>query len=590
MTQIHNTTSMMDKNDEISIVIPAHNEEENIPNLFAELISVLEQHPETKDFELVIVNDNSTDGTPTIINEFAKNDSRIRPIHRTGTPGFGNAIRTGFKNASGDIIIPVMADLSDDPHDIPKLVRKIHEGYDVVYGSRFCKGGSTNGYPKQKMLANRAFNNTVRLLFGIRHKDITNAFKAYRKEVLDAIDIDTIEANGFDLTVEIPLRAHILGFRSAEVPVSWHGRERGEAKLKLSENGHRYGLRLLKMFVLGNIIGLGDLFGAVVKGSPIRLIFASLLGLLLLGGIFSLAGISDVFGILSNVSLEYVAIASLMILTTFVFRTWRWSVLLRASGHRVHRDTAFKCIMFGWLINYLLPARIGDVARGMALKTTEGTPLGVSLSTIVIERAMDMFTLGFILVTTLVFFAKGTPLFSVAVGALSIAIILIFGLVFVSKYDHIISNLLGSRFESVKKGINGLNEGLRNIYANPQAIILCLILSMPVWLFEISSLYFSARAIHFDLSPAIAILAGITAFIAQAIPTTPGGIGVHEGTIAGVLVLFDIDMSIGTSMALVDHFARGLVTYVVGTISAVHIGFESREYFVRHNKNLKELE
>jgi len=374
------------------------------------------------------------------------------------------------------------------------------------------------------------------------------------------------------------------------VPVSWHGRERGEAKLKLSENGHRYGLRLLKMFVLGNIIGLGDLFGAVVKGSPIRLIFAALLGLLLLAGIFSLAGISDVFAILSNVSLEYVAIASFMILITFVFRTWRWSVLLRASGHRVHRDTAFKCIMFGWLINYLLPARIGDVARGMALKTTEGTPLSVSLSTIVIERAMDMFTLGFILITTLVFFAKDTPLFSVAVGALLIAFILIFGLVFVSKYDHVISNRLGSRFESLRKGINGLNEGLRNIYANPQAIILCLILSMPVWFFEISSLYFSARAIHFDLSPAIATLAGITAFIAQAIPTTPGGIGVHEGSIAGVLILFDINMSIGTSMALVDHFARGLVTYVVGMISAVHIGFESRGYFVQQNKNSNEFE
>lgn len=581
---------MLDKNDKISIIIPAHNEEENLHNLFAELIPVLQQHPETQNFELVVVNDNSTDGTAAIIDEIAKDDTRIKPVHRTGTPGFGNAIRAGFKNASGDIIIPVMADLSDDPHDILKLVKKIHEGYDVAYGSRFCKGGSTNDYPKQKMLANRTFNNTVRLLFGIRHKDITNAFKAYRKEVLDAIGIDTIEANGFDLTVEIPLKAHILGFSSAEVPVSWHGRERGEAKLKLSENGHRYGLRLLRMFVLGNIVGLKDLFGSVVKGSPIRLIFATLIGLLLLGSIFSLAGISEVFGILSTVSLEYVAIAALMILTTFVFRTWRWSVLLRASGHRVHRDTAFKCIMFGWLLNYLLPARIGDVARGMALKTTEGTPLGVSLSTIVIERAMDMFTLGIILITTLTFFAKDTPLLSVAIGALSIALILIFGLVFISKYDHVISNIFGSRFEAVRKGVIVLNEGLCNIYANPQAIILCLFLSMPVWVFEVSSLYFSARAIHFDLSPAIAILAGITAFIAQAIPTTPGGIGVHEGTIAGVLVLFDINMSIGISMALVDHFARGLVTYVVGTISAVHIGFESREYFVRKNKNLTEME
>lgn len=574
----------------VSIIVPAHNEEENIFPLLDEILSVLKQYPETEDFELVFVNDNSTDRTLEIIDKLAEQNPRIKAVHRSGSPGFGNAVKEGFRNASGDIIIPVMCDLSDETHDIPKLVKKIYEGYDIAYGSRFIKGGTTKDYPKMKMFANRLFNNTVRLLFGVRHKDITNAFKAYRKEVLDSIGIDNLKAEGFDLTIEIPLKAHILGFSSAEVPVSWHGRKRGKAKLKLSENGPRYGLRLLNIFVLGNVTGLRDLFGAVIKGSPIRLIFAALLGLLLLGGIFSLAGISDVFAILSNVSLEYVAIASLMILTTFVFRTWRWSVLLRASGHRVHRDTAFKCIMFGWLLNYLLPARIGDVARGMALKTTEGTPLSISLSTIVIERAMDMFTLGFILITTLVFFTKNTPLFYIAVGALSIAVMLIFGLVFLSKYDYIISNRLGSRFESLRKGINGLNVGLRNIYVNPQAIILCLILSMPVWLFEVSSLYFSARAIHFDLSPAMATLAGITAFIAQAIPTTPGGIGVHEGTIAGVLVLFDINISIGTSMALVDHFARGLVTYVIGMISAIHIGFESREYFATLNTKTTDVE
>ncbi|WP_340819085.1 flippase-like domain-containing protein [Methanolobus sp. WCC4] len=566
---------------QISIVVPAHNEEGNLYNLFTRLIPALEQNKETRDFEVVIVNDNSTDKTAVIIDDFASKDPRIKPVHRTSTPGFGNAIKTGLKKASGNIMIPVMADLSDDPNDIQKLVWKIEEGYDIAYGSRFCKGGSTNSYPKKKMLANRTFNNTVRLLFGIRHKDVTNAFKAYRKEVLDAIGIDNLEATGFDLTVEIPLKAHILGFSSAEVPVSWHDRKMGEAKLKLSQNGHRYGSRLIKMFVLGNIIGLGDLLGTIVKGSPLRIIFAVLLGLLLLGGIFSVAGISEVFDILSDISPGYVALACLMITTTFVVRTWRWSVLLRESGHRVHRDTAFKCIMFGWLLNYLLPARIGDVARGMALKTTEGTPLSISLSSIIIERAMDMFTLGMMLMTTLLFFSKDTHLFSIAIGALAIAFILIAGLLFVSKYDHIIANRLGTRFESLLKGINELNEGLRNIYSNPQAIILCLILSLPIWIFEIASIYFSAKAINFSLSPGISTLAGITAFIAQAIPTTPGGIGVHEGSIAGVLNLFNINLTIGTSIALVDHFARGLVTYVLGMISAVHIGFESRGYFTR---------
>lgn len=570
---------MLSKKNKISIIVPAHNEEENLHNLLGKLIPVLEQHIETRDFELVLVDDNSTDCTPAIVDELAKKDSRIRTVHRTDIPGFGNAIKAGFKNAAGDVIIPVMADLSDDPHDIPKLVRKIEEGYDIAYGSRFCNGGSTDGYPLSKMLANRIFNNTVGLMFGIRHKDITNAFKAYRREVLDAIGIDNIEASGFDLTVEIPLKAHILGFSSAEVPVSWYGRERGEAKLKLSENGHRYGMRLLKMFIIGNLVSLRDLFGAVIKGSWIRLLLAAIFGFLLLAGIFSFSGFSEIFEILLKVSLGYVVIACIMIFMAFILRTWRWSVLLRTSGYRVHNDTAMKSIMFGWLLNYLLPARIGDVARGMALKTTEGTPLGISLSTIVIERAMDMLTLALILMLAILTVSSGTSLFWIAGGALVVAIGLVLGLILVYKYDRVIQDRFGGRFKSLGKSILVLKFGLHNLYRNPQAIALCLILSVPIWFFEVSSIYFSAKAIQFELTPALAVLSGIVAFIAQAIPTTPAGIGVHEGTIAGVLFLFGIDVSTGTSIALVDHFARGIIIYTFGLVSAVHIGFESRVYF-----------
>src|SRR3990170_8492467 len=166
----------------ISLIVPAHNEEENLEILIEKLVPVLEQHEETQNYEIVIVNDNSTDRTPDIINEYASNNTRIKTAHRNSLPGFGNALKEGFRNATGDIVIPVMGDLSDDPEDIPKLVRKIKEDYDIAYGSRFTEGGTTDGYPPAKMVANRAFNNIVRLLFGIGHKDITNAFQPYRKK------------------------------------------------------------------------------------------------------------------------------------------------------------------------------------------------------------------------------------------------------------------------------------------------------------------------------------------------------------------------------------------------------------------------
>ncbi|HMB44660.1 MAG TPA: glycosyltransferase family 2 protein, partial [Candidatus Methanoperedens sp.] len=100
--------------NKISIVVPAHNEEDNLNHLMDELIPVLERHRETEDYEIVIVNDNSSDRTPKIIDELAAGNSRIKAVHRSSDPGFGSAIKEGFKNATGDIIIPVMGDLSDD--------------------------------------------------------------------------------------------------------------------------------------------------------------------------------------------------------------------------------------------------------------------------------------------------------------------------------------------------------------------------------------------------------------------------------------------------------------------------------------------
>ena len=563
----------------VSIVVPAHNEVESLPMLMEHLLPVLESSPETADFELVIVDDNSRDGTAGLVDTYASNDKRIKAVHRIGSPGFGNAIKAGFKTASGGIIIPVMADLSDDPYDIIKLVRKIDEGYDIAYGSRFCKGGSTHSYPWKKMVANRLFNNSVRLMFGIRHKDVTNAFKAYRREVLDAIGIDNLESNGFDLTVEIPLKAHILGFSSAEVPVSWHDRKKGEAKLKLSQNGGRYGKRLLKMFMVGNAVSLKDIFSAVIRGSWLHLVLAAALGVVLLAGIFSLAGFSQVFSILSTISPEFLVLSGIMLLSAFILRTWRWSVLLRASGYRVHADNAFKCIMFGWLINYLLPARIGDIARAITLKTTESTPLSVGLSTIVIERAMDMLVLAVMLSAAILLVLNNPAMFDIAMATLAVAVGLVILLAIVYKYDHIVVAKLGKYFKTLGNSLTHFKKSLVNLSGNPMAIVLCLILTFPVWLLEASSIYFAAMSIHFPLSMTISVVAGIVAFIVQAIPTTPGGIGVHEGTIAGVLMLFGVNASIGTSIALLDHFARGIVIFLFGMISAIHIGFESRQYF-----------
>lgn len=570
----------------ISIVVPAHNEEGNLENLVSKLVPVLESHKETEDYELVLVDDNSTDGTSSNVDVLALGNQRIRPVHRTDTPGFGNAIKSGFREASGDVIIPVMGDLSDDPEDIPKLVRKIGEGYDIAYGSRFVNGGSLQGYPRSKMIANRAFNNLVRFSFGIPNRDVTNAFKAYKREVLDAIGIDNIEANGFDLTVEVPLKAHILGFKSVEVPVSWNDRKMGEAKLKLSRNGSIYGKRLMKLFFWGNLVSLKDLFGSVIKGSLLGALAALLLGLVIITSIFSLSGFSNVLKILESASPLWFLLCCASILTTFILRTWRWSVILRSAGYVFPRDILFKCIMFGWLLNYLIPARVGDVARGVALKTTQDAPLGMTLSTIVVERIYDMITLVLLLAIPSILFYREQFLWLEALS-LGITLTMIIGLVVVHKYDGWITGQLAGRLPNLKSSLVLLKQGLDGIVDNKVALVLCLVISLPIWFFEVFSIFLAARALSFDIPFIQAAISGVATFVAQTVPLTPAGLGVHEASIIGILGLFGVTTGEALSIALTDHFARGLIIYTFGFISAIHIGFGSRWYFKKRDVKIE---
>jgi hypothetical protein len=570
----------------VSCVVPARNEEGNIEAVIDALSPVLSSSPVICDYEIIVVDDNSTDSTGRLIDTLAYKDPHIHPVHRTSTPGFGNAIKTGMKEAKGDIVIPFMGDLSDNPQDIPRLVERIDQGYDVAYGSRFIEGGALNGYPRVKMIANRAFNNLVRLSFGIPYHDITNAFKAYRKEVLDEIGIDNLESSGFDLTVEIPIKVHILGFRSSEVPVQWYDRTAGDAKLKLSRNGSIYGNRFMKLFFHGNLVALKDLFRFFMKGSWLGIILALLFGLLILASLFTLSGFSAIFTLLEHVTWYWIVFSCLAILLSFVMRTWRWSVLLRSAGYVYPRDILFKCLMFSWFLNYLVPARLGDIARAVALKTTSDAPFGMTLATVVIERILDVITLALFLGIASLFFYKASFVY-VEIGSFALIAAMFCFLLIIYKYDETIIRLFEHRIPSIRHSLVLLKEGLVSISENPEAIALCFLLSLPVWLLEIASIFFAARSVGYDISYIYAATAGVIAFIAEALPLTPAGLGIHEASVTGVLLLFSVPSSVGMSIALVDHFARGLVIYVVGMIATIHIAFASRWYFRNYEGKVK---
>ena len=200
----------------ISVVIPAFNEEGNITPLYKKIKEVLENK---KEWELIFVNDGSNDGTGKEMEEIAKTDGRVKIVNLATNFGKSIALKEGFKQAEGDIIFTMDADLQDDPEEIEKFLQKLEEGYDGVCGWRLPRRD-----PLWKKLPSRIFNFFVSLLGGVKLHDINCGYKAFRKEVIEELDFYG------DLYRFIPLLAHSKGFKVTEIKVKHFPRKKGKSK------------------------------------------------------------------------------------------------------------------------------------------------------------------------------------------------------------------------------------------------------------------------------------------------------------------------------------------------------------------------
>ena len=229
----------------LSVVIPAHNEAETLDATVSMLTTALETAHIAH--EIVVVNDNSTDGTDDVLVALARRYGTVRVVDNAAPNGFGFAVRAGLDACHGDAIAIVMADGSDDPADLITYHNKLKEGYDCVFGSRFIRGGRVIDYPIHKLILNRLANTFIQVLFRQRFNDFTNAFKIYRREVIAGLQ--PLLSYHFNLTVELPLKALIRGYSFAVIPISWENRKHGISKLKIREMGSRYLFIVLYCFI-----------------------------------------------------------------------------------------------------------------------------------------------------------------------------------------------------------------------------------------------------------------------------------------------------------------------------------------------------
>jgi dolichol-phosphate mannosyltransferase len=220
----------------LSVIIPAHNEEDAVRPTVGRLYATLTAAGIP--FEILVVNDHSTDGTELVLKELSTELPAVRWVNNLKPGGFGYAVRTGLEEFQGDAVCIVMADASDDPDDVVKYYSKLEEGYECVFGSRFMRASRVVDYPRHKLIVNRMANRFIKALFRNRFNDTTNAFKCYRREVVEGIQ--PILSCHFNITVELPLKAMTRGYSYAVVPINWYNRTTGVSKLKIQEMGSRY--------------------------------------------------------------------------------------------------------------------------------------------------------------------------------------------------------------------------------------------------------------------------------------------------------------------------------------------------------------
>lgn len=213
----------------LNIIVPAYNEEQNI----SETIRTIEeiQSLVTIPHKLIVVNDNSTDRTREVVEKLKGKYDNLVLINRRGNHGLGRCLDRAYEEVTGGAVVAVMADLADDVTDIPRMLEKLREGYDLVSASRYVPRGSGEHGNRFKHLLSRLLGKALQVLIGLPTNDATNAYKMYRADLLDKIGI--LKSDNYTTGLELTVKAFVQGLRIAEIPTVWKDRSRGQSHFRI---------------------------------------------------------------------------------------------------------------------------------------------------------------------------------------------------------------------------------------------------------------------------------------------------------------------------------------------------------------------
>ncbi len=511
----------------VTVVLPAFNEAKRIRKAVEEVKLWMDKTG--YDYEIIIAEDGSTDGTDKIAAELARQDPKIKHLHSDERLGRGRALSNAFRQAEGDVLVYLDVDLSTDMRHLKELIDAVaKEGYDFATGSRLMRESQTER-PFKRDFASRVYNFLVRLMLGSKLRDHQCGFKAFRRSAVLSL-LDDVKDNHWFWDTEVLVLAQRRGFKVKEIPVRW--RQSGETKVRFTKDVLYMFAQILRMWMES-------------KRSKKFFIFSILLSVMILVSLALWSGFD--LSILSKADLKLVALASLIYSVSFIIRGYRYEYILSKLGFAVPLGFCVEGVAISQMANVIIPARVGDLARVYVFKLKD-IPVSTSLSGLTVERIFDLLVVILLAFAAIVvmnsFKLMTTPIYAVLLLLLILAMMMA-----LAKMENVIGKIVRDAGKAMKMGF-----------------IVTALTTFAIWL--VDSLVCYIILLAFGISDfAVVILAVSIANIAKAIPITPGGIGTYEAAMTGILAMAGVSSGVAFVVSLIDHTIKNLITIALGGIS-----------------------
>jgi len=517
----------------LSIILPAYNEADKIE---VAVKRVAEFAGEIDEFEIIIAEDGSTDGTDLIAKELANRYDFVKHLHSDEREGRGKALKRAFKLAEGDVIIYMDVDLSTDLSHLREFVKAIKDGYGIAIASRFLKDSKVERSFLRSLLS-RVYNILVRFLLSSNVRDHQCGFKAFNRDVILDLVEDVRDDHWF-FDTELLILAQRKGIRIKEIPVRW--RESGSSKVSSLRDS---------IYMFWKVLELSRIDGNRFLFLTISIAIAIYLMLILY------SGIGNLYNSFFKLNTSLIILAFFIYLLSYPIRGIRYVFLLKKVKRNLNLPLSTGGIAISQSVNVVTPIRIGDLARAYVFKKY-GIEYAKSLSALTAERIYDLIAIIGLAILSSSILMKGFG--KEITYATFLLLTLIIGVIILSKQSNIIGGIL---------------KDAKNIIFSSEFPLL-FILSILIWLIDILTCYLIFMSFGNDF---MIVAFGVTiGNIAKMIPITPGGIGSYEAVL-GLILSTKYDISNSLAVAIVDHAIKNIATVFLGFISAIKFNISLKE-------------